>query len=117
MHEITKRLRQARESVTTVGKFRFTIRRPTVIEAARITGSGAEIYEWVRQFVVGWARADGTPVQGVDLGGDTSDTVPFEAELWSEWLADNPFCWEPLYQAILDVFTKYSATLEDSTKN
>lgn len=115
MHEITRRLRKAREASKVIGRIKFTVRRPTVIEAARY--STKEIYEWVRIFVTGWSREDGSPIQGIDIGGDTTDPVPFDQELWEEWLADNPFCWEPLYQFILDQFTAYSKTIEDSAKN
>src|SRR5262245_39371250 len=107
MRETVKRIQKARQSCVTVNDFRFTTRRPTDIEAARFHSEGKNVFDWVLEFTIDWARADGSPVLGTHLGGDTNDAEPFEPELWREWLSDNSEYWQPIYKHITQQYDNF----------
>jgi hypothetical protein len=93
---LIEKIRATRISPVTVGKYTFTIRRPTDIE--RITLAGTTHIDILKKFVVGWAG-----VQEIDLvPGGTDITVPFDSELFVEWVSDQPGMWAPIIDGVLD---------------
>lgn len=104
------KIRKARETGIEAGGYKFTIRRPTDEEAIHFGKSG--LLDIVKKFVIGWEMTE------LDIipGGDGSP-VKFDAELFSEWVADQPEVWEPLGTAILDAYKTHSEKRVSAEKN
>jgi hypothetical protein len=108
---LIEKIRRARELGVEAGGFKFTVRRPTDLEIAGMSEMTQS--EILRRFVIGW---DG--VKEVDLvPGGTGDMVPFESELFMEWIADRPALWGPLAQAAVSSYAAHRQKLEDEAKN
>lgn len=110
MPSLVDRIRAARENRVEAGGFTFTVRRPTDLEAARLTGaSTADLL----RYVIGWQG-----VRELDLvpGGDAAE-VAFSPEVAQEWLADRPDLWGPLTEAVVQAYQRHTASLEDAEKN
>jgi len=107
---LIEKLLRARESGVTVGERTFTIRRPTDAEAVAMTSSTDR--DFVRKFVVGWNLTE------LDIyAGGNADKIEFDAELWSEWVADHPELWTPLAKAILDAYLAHVEARKATEKN
>lgn len=104
------KIRKSRETQVEAAGRKFTIRRPTDEEALAFGKSG--LLEIVKKFVIGWELNE------IDIipGGDAS-AVPFDAELFAEWVADQPEVWEPLGTAILEAYKAHADKREASIKN
>ena len=109
MSAIDKR-HKARESVVAAGGHAYTLRRPTAAQLARLS-DGSRL-DMLRECVVGW------DLRYLDLypGGDPVPAV-FTAELWSDWLDDNPDLWAPLGDALLALIRAHHEALEAAEKN
>lgn len=110
MSSLIEKLRKTREQSLTVGAHTYTVRRPTDedVEFQRIDpGLGL-----VKTYVVAWDFKE------IDLipGGSPTD-IPFSAAVWAEWVADHPEVWEPLGNAIVDLYKKHKAQTEADAKN
>lgn len=104
------KLRAARERAVTVDGHRYTVRRPTDAEAMDLGGiSGLAL---VRRFVTGW---DLTELDLIPGGGP--EPVPFDPDLWADWVADQPGLWGPLTEAILQAYQDHSRARDDAAKN
>jgi hypothetical protein len=111
-HPLIDKIRKARQQTVTCDKFGFVIRRPTNLEMLKLKGR-ADQETLLRQFVVDW-----TGVSGLDIyGGGTGDPVPFDADLFVEWIADRPHYWEPITQAIVDAYQQHEQQLGEQLKN
>lgn len=113
-------IKRARQGSVKVGKYRFTYRRPTIIQLIEYGPNGAKNYELARDFVIDWARDDGSPLQMLDIPlipSPTDDAVPFDNELWYEWMQDEPGFWEPIATAIIADYDKYRNKKEEAEKN
>lgn len=110
MSALAEKLRRARESSVEVDGHRFTVRRPTDAEA--VTLGACTPLELVRQFVVGWNLRE------IDLipGGSPVEAV-FTADLWAEYVADQPQLWGPLSQEILEAYGRHASARETAEKN
>ncbi len=106
------KIRRAREvSVEAAGK-QYTIRRPTDEEAITISRDGGSLLDVVKRFTIGWS------LQEIDLiPGGSPVAVPFDAELFAEWVADQPQVWEPLGNAIMDAYKAHIERREAAAKN
>ncbi len=90
----------------------FSIRRPTDEEALKIARDGVDMLDVVRSFTVGW---DLSELDIVSSG--TSEKVPFDAALFSDWIADQPHLWVPIGEAILNAFKAHVEKREAAVKN
>lgn len=105
-------LRKARESRIEVGEWVFTIRRPTDMEVIELQEQGGLNLRNALQFVTGWNLRE------IDLiPGGAPDPVPFDAELFREWVADRPEVWSPLAEGIGDAYRRHAARMEADSKN
>ena len=104
------KLRASRLSKVQAGTFEFTIKRPTAMDMVKL--SGADKDEMLKRFVVDWSG-----VKELDIipGGDPFD-VPFDHELFYEWLSDNPQFWEPIIKGIIDAYQQYEDKRGDNEK-
>ena len=101
------KIRKARETTITVDGHAYTLRRPTDLEAARLAVGGDLL-----DFVVGWDLVE------IDLVSGGSDVkVPFDQELFREWVADQPSVWKPLTDAVRDAYRAHAAAREEQEKN
>lgn len=113
MSDLIKQLRKSRESKTTVGKFSFTILRPTHLQMVTVFNDGLTMPDVVREYVVGWDNVTEVDI----LEGATTDPVPFDKLVWAEWLSDRPDFWSPLHDAILKAYRDFAAKTEQDAKN
>lgn len=109
-------IRKARQTRVTVGKYTFTVRRPTVQEYLGYRTPDNKIFipvEDLGKFVSDWSG-----VTGLDLAssGD-GDPVPFNADLFMAWIVDYPDIWTELINGILAAFNSYIAARDDQAKN
>lgn len=102
---LIEKIRKARETVVEADGRSFTVRRPTDLEYLQLRSTGATQGEIMHRFVVDWHG-----ITELDLiPGGTGAPVPFDADLFLEWAADQPQLWSPLSDAIMQ---SYSAHLE-----
>lgn len=106
------KIRAARQSVVEIGQYGFTIRRPTDLQIAQFNGQ-LDQTEILRRFVVDWVG-----VHENDLyAGGTSDPAPFDAELFVEWIADQPDYWDPITTAIIAAYKAHAEARDAHAKN
>jgi len=107
-------MRKARESRVKVGAVTLTIRRPTDMDALDLSFSSTrEAIVGVSRFVVDWSG-----MNEIDLvPGGTSEPVPFDDEIFVEWIQDKPQYWEDLIKGVRDSYHNYRKKLETETKN
>lgn len=113
MNPLIDRIRNSRKCAVTSGEVKFTIRRPTDLEAHEMSGKIDQRY-LLKTFVVGWGE-----MSEIDLGipGGTGDIVPFDAELFEVWIADHPEHWPALTSKILGSYSDHRQAREDAAKN
>lgn len=108
---LIEKIRKARESSVELSGFVFKFRRPTDEEA--VTLGRMTFIDVCRHFVTGWEKVKELDV----IPGGGPEPVPFDAELWGEWLADRPDFWQPLQKAILDSYRAHSKKRDAEAKN
>ena len=109
---LIEKIRKAREIGVEAGGHKFTIRRPTDEEALRLSREGDDMLAVVKRFVIGWDLME------LDLiPGGSGVAVQFDAELFAEWVADQPSVWEPLGQAVLEAYKAHTDKRTDAVKN
>ncbi len=112
MSEIARALRKSRQFQVTVGKFKFTVRRPTDVEAIAIHQENMTFDKIASKFVIGW---EGVTVDAIQGGG--SMTVPeFDREDWEEWCADRPDFWQPISLGLWERYSKHIEKAEAAGK-
>lgn len=106
------KIRRAREKDVEIGGFRFTIRRPTDLEMARMI-SAPDRAERMLRCVVGWSG-----VRGLDLfpGGDDAP-AEFDSDVCVEFLSDDPSLAGPIMDQINEAYAAHAAALEDRLGN
>ena len=106
------KMRKAREiGIETAGR-KFKIRRPTDEEAVRIGQDNLDMVGIVKRFTAGWDLAELDLIPG---GGP--EKVPFDADLFGEWVADHPEVWEPLASGIMAAYKEHADRREAAAKN
>jgi hypothetical protein len=104
------KLRATRESSLTAGGHTWTLRRPTDAEAVRLRDASA--LDLVHRYVIGW------DLREIDLiPGGSPVPLPFDADLWVDWVADQPHLWEPISSAVIDAYLAHQRAREDAAKN
>jgi hypothetical protein len=103
------KIRKAREIAIYEGGHGFTVRRPTDLEAATLRGQKMDLGDFLKKFVTGWTLRE------LDIipGGNPVD-VPFDADLFAEWIADKPHLWQPLQTAIFTAYESHLKKLDDA---
>ncbi|MCP4935676.1 MAG: hypothetical protein GY927_16080 [bacterium] len=111
--DLLERLKESRQSKIAAGAFEFSIRRPTDMEAITMQyTSTKEAVLGVMRFVNEWkgvTEADVVP-------GGTGDSVPFDADLFAEWVQDRPELWSALIDGVLDAYTQHREAQETEGK-
>lgn len=111
-----ERLRKNREFKKTVGRWTFIGRRPTDVEAGPIFHDPSKkvtLADLARDYYTDWEKV----VEDDVIGGGGQDAVPFDRDLWREWVSDHPALWEPLGVAVIEAYTTHVQHLEDAAKN
>lgn len=109
---LIEKLKKARQQQVTVDKLTFVIRRPTDMEVAEWREQGLAQGEILRRFVDDWKQ-----VTEADLiAGGTPELVPFDSELFMQWVVDQPQYWAPLIEAISNHYKQHQAELEQLLK-
>ena len=110
---LIERLQRARQSTAPSGGRSFTVRRPTDLEMHELAGQIDQRLLLVR-FVVDWGL-----MTEIDLGipGGGPDPVPFDVDLWAEWIADRPEHWDAIGTAVIEGYRIHKAELDDAAKN
>lgn len=106
------KIRKAREVGVEAGGRRFTIRRPTDEEMMMVRANGDGLLAVVKRFVIGWDLVELDLIPG---GGP--EKVPFDAELFAEWVADQPELWTPIGTAILESYKAHTDKRDAAVKN
>lgn len=112
MPTLAERLRAARETWVTVEGVELLIRRPTALEATELARAGA--VERLRATVVGWR---GVTEQTLRVPGGTADPVPFDADTFVEWVADQPKVLVGVSEEIKRIVEAHKARREALEKN
>lgn len=109
---LLEKLKKSRESNVTAGDFAFTVRRPTDLEVAGMSGQQLKQGDILERYVTGWSG-----VKEIDIipGGDPVPAV-FTTELFIDWVADKPDLWGALTEAVLTAYDKHQKSLDDSLK-
>lgn len=113
MNPLLEKRKKARQSKVEAGGHVFTIMRPTDGDMMRLRG--ADDIEAISRFVVGWSDSVSSLALGIP-GGD-SMPVPFDKDLFRDWLEDQPELWPVLSAAILEAYKAHHAAVEDAEKN
>jgi hypothetical protein len=109
---LIEKIRRARQQTVTCDKYSFTVRRPTNLEMLKLKGR-ADQETLLRQFVTGWDNMTELDI----YSGGTGAAVPFDSDLFVEWIADRPHYWEPITQAIVDAYQQHDQQLGEQLKN
>lgn len=113
MTSIEERIRQARALEVSIGAWKFQARRPTDMEAGELYRENISKGELARRYVTGW-----TGMRLCDLvGGDDETPAPFDADVWSEWVADHPEVYGPLGEAIMSAYLAHAEQQQAARKN
>ena len=113
MSKLLDRIRKGRESTLAIDKHTVTIIRPTVEQMVALKADGYSHLDLAKHFVVGWAGVTEADI----IPAGASEALPFEADVWREWLADHPEWWSPIGMAVVEAFNSYSEYREDAAKN
>ena len=108
---LIEKLKAARQFTETADGHTYTLRRPTDAETISLTSGSA--LDLVKRFVIGWDHTE------ISLGipGGNPTPAPFDAELWAEWVADQPQLWPQLSTAIVAAYQRHAEAREQTAKN
>lgn len=105
---LLEKLRKSRQTTVPAGGFNFTIQRPTQFDLGEMAESGISAKAVLKRFVVGW---DVKEIDIIPGGGATS--VPFDAEVFAEWVAEKPDIWPVLRDSIWAEYTAHNKVVDD----
>ena len=113
MSTLLEKMRKARESVIETGGHRYTIRRPTDLQIVEMEArDGGLSLRNALGFVIGW------DLEEIDLvPGGTTERVPFDPELFMEWISDKPADWGNIMQALRSAYRKHEEQMEQAKGN
>lgn len=96
------------------GQFFVVALRPTDIEMSEIYAlKGAHQVRRTLECVVGW----GGVTEDDLIGGANMDEVPFDANLWAAWAADNASLWTPISERLAEAYAAHIESLGAAAKN
>lgn len=104
-----ERYRQAGQTRVPVGRFAFTVQRPTPAEVL-LARNGKQLIDlpFVAAHVVGW---EGVLESDLIPGGDP-EPVSFDQALFSAWMEDEPDMWPVLSKALVDGYQAHEEARE-----
>ena len=104
------RFQKSRESTIESGPFKFTIRRPSPLDVARIGAEGSGInFDFACRYLVGW---DGVKESDLLPGGDP-EPLEFDHALCVAWVADRPEHWQPIVSGVINAFRAFEEASEN----
>ena len=109
MNQLIEKMRRAREKGVEIGGHKFTIRRPTHLEAAE---GGLNGVRGAARFVVGWDLKESDLIPG-----GTATPVEYDRELFVEWVEDQPMVWGKLIEELTDAYKAHAEKLETEQGN
>ena len=112
MSALAEKLRRARRSRIEIDGRKFVITRPTDADAASL--GGMTMVEIICRFVVGW---DGMTELDLGLPGGTDAPVEFDADVFGEWIVDQPKSWPELSRAIVGTYKAHCEKRAAAEKN
>lgn len=110
MSTLADKIRASRIKKVEVEGKTFFIRRPTHAEAATI--GAIPLVDVCVEFTVDWEGIRESDL----LESGSTDIVPFDKDIWGEYLPDKPELWRPLSSAIIEHYQKHVAKVADSVK-
>lgn len=115
---ISAQLLKARDSVLEVGRFKFTIRRPSEAELLRRRhrANGSDLLTnlaSVHEDVVNW---DGVLESDI-LDGGASEPVPFNRTLYALWIEDRADLWKAIATHIEKAVVEHQKKIESLEGN
>lgn len=124
MSKLAERIRKNRELKVDVGRWTFIARRPTEEQGGlllqEIFGGNEKAVLTVQQcariardYVVDWKGV----IEDDLIGGGGQDEVMFDAEDWSEFIADHRECWEPIGLKVIDGYLGRLKQQQETEKN
>jgi hypothetical protein len=103
------KIKKARQVSVSVKGFTFTVRRPTDMDILYLRRQSVREGDLLREFVVGW------DLKEIDLiPGGAPVPVEFDQDLFVTWVEDQPECWGPLIDAVLDSYAQHKRALDES---
>lgn len=112
--DLIVRMRKNRELKETIGKFTFTLLRPTDHDVFRLFRDGdPSNARLALEFVAGWEGV----IEDDLVGGGGTDPVPFSADLWRTWCDDRMDFWEPIATRVTKAVVERREALEQAGKN
>lgn len=110
---LLEKLRKSRQTNVQAGGFTFTVRRLNDFDIGEITQTGHWINakSLLKRCVVDWP---GMTEIMLDIPGGTSVAVPFDQELFIEWVADKKSVWSPLQELIWQQYKDSGAALDNA---
>lgn len=112
MTTLLEKLRARRETWVQAGKFEFKLRRPTRLEIQKMPKEHL-ITDVIVAFVCDWKNVTEDDL----VGGGGSTVMPFDVEVWQDWIADRYDLWPPIIAALNKSLTEYSEQQEALAKN
>lgn len=106
------KIRAGRQRTVECGKYRVIVRRPTDLDMLKLRGN-ADQETLFRRFVVGWSGFSELDF----FGGGTGVEVPFNNDLFCEWIADRPEYWHAITDAIVQAYQDHERQQDDDAKN
>jgi hypothetical protein len=110
---ISAQLLKARDSVVEVGRFKFTVRRPTEMERLRRLhrSSGSDMLAAlisVQEDVIGW---DGVLESDIKAG-EPDTPAAFSRVIYAMWIEDRPDLWVPIREHLIKVAQDHEKKIE-----
>lgn len=110
---IEQMLAQRRRYVDLGGGLRVQVQRPAEAEVGEFLRS--DRLSAARRWVVGWEGFTGATFLGAGVG--SGDAVPFDAELWSHYIADHAEHLDPIVARLIELVTERAESKRAAAKN
>ena len=112
---LLEKLRKSRETLVEANGLQFTVRRLTDFDIGEITQNNESLNAKAlcKRCVTDWP---GMTELKLGIPGGTGAAVPFDSELFVEWLAEQKPVWEKLLSHIWEDYKRRAETLEDELK-
>jgi hypothetical protein len=113
MSKLAEKIRLARQIKVEAGDWAFIVTRPTDLDMQDMRKTLPTNRDLLSKFVINWEG-----IKESDLyDGGTAELVPFDKEVYEEFIADHPELWSGLVNAIVDGYKVHEQKVADSLKN
>lgn len=112
-NDLVQRLKDDRISALSIGHITFQVRRPTDIDVANIYKDGLTTFDIARTAVTGWAGVKESDI----IQGGAERQIPWNAELYAEWIKDNPQYWQPIRDHAMTAYERHASVRDEAKKN